>query len=236
MLRAFRKFVGKSLGDSSTHPLLKHFCQNSDVDVKGNMYRCTLRGTRMAKSKWNVYAFGILLLIGPLSMELAGAADPCGDNTDAGPADVKSLSEITKALHQNAKPNACLSLDHSKPIPVGTLCTTSRGSIWTRVSRKKFGEAWKGPDGFIWSDRLGFDNHYNAVNTCEDVGGHLPSKEIFRHGEADDIREVLPNMKSWYWTKSTKEDAVYSFNGDDGSTELFTRLDINRMFVRCVGR
>ncbi|MGZ3768263.1 MAG: hypothetical protein ACXVCP_15920 [Bdellovibrio sp.] len=39
--------------------------------------------------------------------------------------------------------------------PIGSKCRTTKGAIFERVFKDGFGEAWKDPDGRIWSDMIG---------------------------------------------------------------------------------
>lgn len=134
---------------------------------------------------------------------------------------------------------ACGVLDRNSPIPIGTRCTTSKGSVYERVLRANFGETWKGPDGLIWSDRVGsITDEYNAEVICKNLGGELPSMDEFKRNEAYGFREVLPNMKNRiFWSSSVDGDPeiAYAFNGSNGDG-VFDDRDYILDSVRCVGR
>jgi hypothetical protein len=123
-------------------------------------------------------------------------------------------------------------------VAVGFKCRTANGSIYERVARANFGEAWKGPDGLIWSDYVGSYSQYNAVKACKSIGGTLPARADFERGEANGFRELLPNIKvRWFWSSSVNPydpyDA-YVFNGYDG---IFYNDDRDYTYsVRCVAR
>lgn len=36
--------------------------------------------------------------------------------------------------------------------PIGFKCITTKGAVFERVERENFGEAWKDPNGLIWSE------------------------------------------------------------------------------------
>ena len=141
-------------------------------------------------------------------------------------------------------PTACSSIN-LRIAPLGMKCKTSKGghdgkgAIFERVSRDNFGEAWKGPDGVIWSDRTGSDTQFNAVYACENLGGELPSRANFERGEANGFREVLPNMKDhWFWSSSVNpSDPYYGnyFSGNYGDIGDTSRNN-GKFSVRCVGR
>ena len=101
--------------------------------------------------------------------------------------------------------------------PIGFRCQTSKGTIYERVTRENFGEAWKGSDGFIWSDCVGAYKQQAAIEVCANLGGGLPSKADFERGELNGFRQVLPNMKyRWYWSSSVLPigaNKAYLFDG-----------------------
>ena len=135
----------------------------------------------------------------------------------------------------------CSELTEEQRSDLRTVCVTKKGAKFKRVAMEGFGEAWMGSTGEngkqqIWSDRIGSANQYDAIDNCKAIAGSLPSKEDFIRGEANGIREVLPNMKDhWFWSSSVHPDSsdyAYGFNDNDGDVE-----DVFRNFygsVRCV--
>jgi hypothetical protein len=106
-----------------------------------------------------------------------------------------------KHSNQQQQPLKCNKLDHSKSIPVGTQCTTSRGFTFQRVSKDKFiGEAWQGPDGLIWGDFLGEFTYSAAIEFCKKLNGSLPTLADFERAIMYGQEEVLPNVYFDYWT------------------------------------
>lgn len=169
------------------------------------------------------------------------------------------VDQVVKRLAikpQPPTPEACDSVN-LRTAQIHVKCITSKGSIYERVSRDNFGEAWKGPDGFIWSDRVGNDTQYDAVKTCRNLGGKLPDRAAFERGESYGFREVLPNMKDRYfwssevdWTSSPDPERVfwrssadlsfspdpafgYTFSGNYGIITHGRRL--HYYTVRCIG-
>src|SRR5262249_47071098 len=125
----------------------------------------------MSISKKGVWALGILVM-GFMATGTAAAANSCGDNVEARlPKVEQDIADIKALLGQQATSPvqtlvACSSIN-LRTAQLHVKCTTSEGSVFERVSRDNFGEAWKGPDGVIWSDRVGSSNQYDAVNTCK---------------------------------------------------------------------
>lgn len=137
---------------------------------------------------------------------------------------------------------------------IGFKCRTSKDAIFERVARDGFGEAWKGPDGLVWSDYQGNSSQYGATKACEKLGGALPSRADFARGESRGIREVLPGWKSrYFWSSSVyssnavepgwfrrsapreeRFDLAYTFRGDASLVTYTYRSDDSAF--RCVGR
>ncbi len=137
---------------------------------------------------------------------------------------------------------ACSELSAKQRTTINQVCVTSKGAKFKRVAMEGFGEAWMGPTGEngkqqIWSDRIGRANQYDAIDNCKAIAGSLPSKDDFIRGEANGIREVLPNMKyRWFWSSSLHpgySDYAYVFNGDYGDVDDHIR-SYSGYFVRCV--
>lgn len=120
---------------------------------------------------------------------------------------------------------------------VGFKCRTSKGAIFERVARQGFGEAWKGPDGLVWSDFVGKYSQYDAIMACKKLNGTLPSRADFERAEAKGFREILPNMKKWFWSSSahpTYDFAASVFSSKHGIIDGVSRYGIGS--VRCVGQ
>ena len=124
-------------------------------------------------------------------------------------------------LEQSSIPVACSSIN-LRMAELHVKCTTSKGTVFERVSRRNFSEAWKGPDGLIWSDCVGGSpedvcgaryNQYNAVKFCEKLGGRLPSRADFELGETNGLREVLPHINNYYFWSSSGASADYTGSG-----------------------
>lgn len=152
-----------------------------------------------------------------------------------------SASQANSSTPTIQSPALCSTLDHSTWIPVGTKCMTSKGSIYERVSRDNFGEAWKGVDvshSLIWSNMAGRSSLDEAVNTCKTLGGALPERADFKQGEANGFREVLPNMEGeWYWTSTIfSVEENYIFSGDAGDFGYSSPGRYGYASVRCIVR
>ncbi len=185
---------------------------------------------------------------------LAGIERPNDDDSDyrvSNQISAHLADQMVKKLvvGEPSKPVPCASLD-LRNVPVGTRCTTSKSAIYERVSRENFGEAWKGPDRLIWSDRIGttISDQFEAVKTCKNLGGTLPERVDFERGKASGFLEVLPNLqdqKSWSSSLISNflglaPDLAYVFNGAcfDGDCGFFNPKDRDyaHYTFRCVGR
>jgi hypothetical protein len=181
----------------------------------------------------------------------AFAANSCDGNVEARLSKMeKEIADIKALLGQNPAPVnppsqtpvACSSIN-LRTAKLHVKCTTSKGAVFERVSRDNFGEAWRGPDGWVWSDRLGSETQDRAIGLCRNIGAELPLRADFERGEANGFREVLPNMKinfaeeRYFWTSSnlpSSDDNAYLFNGGSGiMTDNFLE---NKEDVRCVER
>jgi len=124
-----------------------------------------------------------------------------------------------------------------RTVSVGFKCSVENWWVYERVLRSGFGEAWKAPDGLIWSDRLGVANQYDGMQTCANLGGALPSTQDFHHCYDGGHRVVLPNFNGdYYWSSSFDEvwGNADAYNCTGGSAQA------NRYnpcyAVRCVAR
>jgi hypothetical protein len=105
---------------------------------------------------------------------------------------------------------ACTTLDRSGgQISVGTRCRTSKGLVYERVRKDGFGEAWRGPDGLIWSGGSNQEVAYSEANAaCARMGGRLPALQNFKTHYAMGLNEVFDipadYSKGWstpdFWT------------------------------------
>lgn len=196
----------------------------------------------MVKSKWASALVGVLL-VSVLSIDAARGDNTCKDYESRISDLEKRVAELEEIIIRTPTPpvqiKACDdgSVD-LRSVAVGFKCHTSTGAIFERVSRDGFGEAWKGPDDLIWSDFVGEDSQYDAVTTCKNLGGRLPSRADFERGETNGFREVLPNMKDrWFWSStviSRHSAFAYGFNGDNGYVGYAARSLSDRS-VRCAG-
>ncbi|MGK5083925.1 hypothetical protein WDW37_11545 [Bdellovibrionota bacterium FG-1] len=126
-----------------------------------------------------------------------------------------------------------------RSVAPGFKCRTSKGWLFERVAKSSFGEAWKGPDGWIWSDEVGNYSQKDAVSTCKALGGILPSISDFERGEIYGFREVLPNMNNPVYWSSTIGPFVDNLNGYlFDSYAAYTYYDYRYYVhaVRCVVR
>jgi hypothetical protein len=132
----------------------------------------------------------------------------------------------------------------------------------------KYYEVWKdAQSGLLWGDRLDSKySHYSAVAldstgkvlseyACKSNEGTravagigekkfgLPTINEYAQAEKNGVREVLPNMKDyWFWSASLDPNNTDSaqffvgFNGDSGSGYRDGGSRGNHVSVRCVGR
>jgi hypothetical protein len=203
----------------------------------------------MMKSNRDVCSFGVLMIVAFMATGTVMAADSCTDLQYENAKLKEKVNELQAELGQSPAPEnspaqmsvSCSSIN-LRTAQLHVKCTTSMGAVYERVSRDNFGESWKGPDGLIWSDRVGSrsesDTQYNAVEMCKNLGGALPSKADFERGEANGFREVLPNMKDRTFWSSSINPAVaisaYYFDDDGGDLDLGYRGKYSS--VRCVER
>lgn len=182
----------------------------------------------MVKSKWAVALIGVLAM-GALSISAARADEEIIETALTQPAPIKACNDGSVDLRSAV---------------VGFKCRTSKGGVFERVAKDAFGEAWRGPDGLIWSDFVGWATNDGedkdgfvvdsaATRLCAKVGGMLPLRADFERGEANGFREVLPNMKEVpnfyvqppttygrFWSSTADPDApdgAYVFFGDRGA-------------------
>ncbi len=130
-----------------------------------------------------------------------------------------SLTASFLASASEQVPCSSVNLRAKKP---GFTCTTSKGAIYERVSRDGFGEAWKGPDGIIWSQQIlsgGMVSFRESVEACRDLRATIPSLEDTERGESNGFREVLTQMNhGTFWVLETfKWKASMAFAYEQGN-------------------
>ena len=146
------------------------------------------------------------------------------------------VDQVVKRLAVLPAAKACLALD-LRNAPVGTKCRTSKGAVFEKVFRLNFGEAWKEPDGLIWSDVVGRANHRTAFEICtEKLGAFFPSQYAYEKAEAFGFREVLPGFSGRrFWVATTDYIDTPVFFGDYG-TVLATLDPSSELDFRCATR
>lgn len=135
----------------------------------------------------------------------------------------------------------CNSVDLHKQSE-GFQCQTSKGALFTRVARDGFGDAWRDPDGLIWSNRVGTGNHEQAEKICAKLGATIPTRADFERDEALGLREVLYKMAdTWYWsatgypTDTADSLNAYAYFGTNGMIGTDQRT-AKYVTIRCVSR
>jgi hypothetical protein len=174
---------------------------------------------------------------------LAGVEIPNGDDSHYEVSNQISgylADKIVKSLVVKAQAIAACRLLNSAQVPVGTKCVTSKGAVFERVSREYFNNAWKGPDGLVWSSMI-VDNstQFGAISICKALNASLPSMEDFVRGNVIGLQEVVTSMQKYnFWSFSiAAEDAedAYVFHGPDGSFWHLVRGEIGGPAVICIG-
>jgi len=124
-----------------------------------------------------------------------------------------------------------------RKVPTGTIVISEKGFEFELMSRDGDGrESWKDTtSGLVWHDRESED--YNHRQAVEKFGDKLPTIEEFTEGEKHGFRDVLPNIKYWFWSASLSSDSTgYArvfFGGYGCSVSYFWG---GHESVRCVGR
>jgi hypothetical protein len=110
----------------------------------------------------------------------------------------------------------------------GFKCQTKKGKIFERVSRNGFGEAWKAPDGTVWSDIITFAttgagvNHSisfdDAKKRCSDMQSRLPSPGDMQNAYTSGFLEVDPAGSAGlrWWTSTTSTGTALVAGGQGG--------------------
>jgi hypothetical protein len=123
----------------------------------------------------------------------------------------------------------------------GDKCITSKFAIYERVSKPGFGEAWRGPDGVTWGERVTEGNIYSGQRVCTQLNGELPKSDDALRGEAFGFREILPNMMRTpaqgeaYWLNS-QPTYPCAFYGNSGKINCSDNLVFVDFSIRCVSR
>ena len=117
---------------------------------------------------------------------------------------------------------------------------TSDGFIWTEVKPGY----WKDEStGLVWGPKLdgefNFEEAIKEARKQTDLGlvWSVPTKKEWMMAEINDVREVLPDIKDWFWSSSPYplfSDLAYLFNGFNGYVDLGYRVNSNS--VRAVGK
>jgi hypothetical protein len=117
---------------------------------------------------------------------------------------------------------------------------TSDGFEWTEVKPGY----WKDEStGLVWGPKLNGeytfkDAQKEALRINElDLKWSVPTKKEWMQAEIHDVREVLPDIKYWFWSSSpypNYSDSAYLFNGNLGSVGYDFRY--YTYSVRAVGR
>jgi len=117
---------------------------------------------------------------------------------------------------------------------------TSDGFEWTEVKPGY----WKDEiTGLIWGPKLeGKFNFEEAVSEALrinelDLKWSVPTKKEWMTAEIHDFREVLPDIKDWFWSSSPSPDGsdlAYFFGGNNGVVGYDFRDSTSS--VRLVGR
>ncbi len=113
------------------------------------------------------------------------------------------LSRLGVALEQMALPVVPCKDSNLRKVQPGFRCSVVGGGIFERVAHDKFGEAWKTPDGVIWSESFGWFNQSYGSSFCKEIGGALPSYQDFYRGYTNGFQGVLPGFADFYntyWT------------------------------------
>jgi hypothetical protein len=142
---------------------------------------------------------------------------------------------------EQSEPLPCSEID-LRNAAVGAKCKTSKNMIFERVFRARFGEAWMGPGGVIWSDRIMTENPQKKpdVDFCARHNGRLPTEHDLAYALKIGAAEVLPNMNTpFFW--------VTQRGGWASQYEVVTLVSINEkarydsadyyeFAIRCVGK
>lgn len=208
----------------------------SHFDLKGRTQVLRTTVVRAKKSwkfrainQWHSGAAALLICFSVQKIPLASAAD---DGAQAVPhfAGLTTREPIPECRKFN--------LHGVKP---GFRCRTSIGSVFERVVRENFKEAWKGPDGLIWSDYIGVYTQPDGIKICTTLGGELPLRTDFERGELDHFSEVLPTItEKWFWTQSFRsrspDMAFYYTNNEGDGGKIEVALTTIPLSIRCISR
>lgn len=132
-----------------------------------------------------------------------------------------------------AYPTPCVDMTEEarRSAPVGSVCLTSRGYVFQRITDEAIGAAWVDlASGVRWMADHQEDVYSNdggriengviigspADQDCRDSGGRLPSREEFALAESHGFREVLLGMrKSSPWGSGSLSFWSSSFHSTD---------------------
>jgi len=129
-------------------------------------------------------------------------------------------------------------MSNPREAAVGDVIVTSTGNEWQLVERSDVRESWKDlSTGITWHDKEdGTLSHYDAVAR---YGDSLPTKEEWELADENGAIEVLPNMRSWFWSTSVHvdyPDDVYVFYGLKGTFDYLDKNADDMVLARIVSR
>ncbi len=139
---------------------------------------------------------------------------------------------------------ACRDLTDAQRATPQQACQTSTGAIYTRVTVRGLGQAWRGPDanGVIFSDFMGNFPYAQIQAECARYHAFAATADDYISGEHSNFREVLPGMSGpdgtrYFWTRSQVEQDpqdVYVLHPRGALRP--TRIDSANYSLRCVIR
>lgn len=150
--------------------------------------------------------------------------------------------EKSIAVGDHVSPKIASWLEH--PDRKGITVKTKSGGKFTRVNDKRFadlGASWKDEEsGLTWSHGVGKKmNQESAINFCKELGGELPTKEMFEDLAGKKGQDIFSgNANAFWWSSSVHRDNSsdgWLFFGSNGDVDFVNRLN-NFVSVRCVGR
>lgn len=161
-----------------------------------------------------IYTFLMVFIVGVFSMSKANAQENVEERLVNLEERVSVLEELTLKSIACNHPAADL-----RNAPIGFKCITSKGAVFERVARENFGEAWKDPDGLIWSRVMDGIRMYDqntfaqATETCDGFKSILPSRKDFENGIANGFNEVLSFSKrhNHHWSRGVQKSTGYAY-------------------------
>ncbi len=97
-----------------------------------------------------------------------------------------------------------------RTVSIGYKCITSKSGVFERVEHAHFLEAWKFPNGMIWSEILETNRLEHAEEICFERNAFIPSADDFKAAIAVGMKEVLsPGNTFGLWTSTAYDDPRY---------------------------